>query len=226
MSRASCGTNTMDGGEEVCASLRLWSLPSSTAQHCSTCWGISLQQITLLTHGPGTPSPPPPLLHTRHQSSIPKEGQLCKRLEKKRLIKFPWPPFPTTSFRSKAQRQVPICKAAPGNTWPPAQHNERETGCEKGFSSSNSENVSLPDSLINPSLCAAHPFSSPTSKPKPVWLEFYLPHVQFLLSDQPFWTGNFTMRGNIPCCPGACVSNTKIITLAIKKLINYKVCAT
>lgn len=82
----------------------------------STCSVISTQQITLRSHEV-------PQASLTHQASKPNfQGKLTlqKAGEKGRLIKFPWPPFLTTSFRSEAQRQVPICKAAPGNTWPVA----------------------------------------------------------------------------------------------------------
>lgn len=156
------------------------------------------------------------------QASKPSsQGKLTlQRVEEKGtgLLNFPGllPPLlprPPTSSRPKAQRQVPV--------W----HNEKGDRMWERHLKFQQRECS-PDSLINPSLLSEHPSSSPTSKHKPVWLEFYLPHVPFLPSDQPFWTGNFIIKGNIPCCPRACVSNTKRSTLAIKKLINDKVCTT
>lgn len=178
----------------------------------STCSDISRQHITSselwgVSHTPGI------------KAQFPRKANFAKGWRKRhRLIKFSWspPPIlprPPTSSRPKAQRQVPVWHNEKGDRmW------ERHLKFQRWECS--------PDSLINPSLLSEHPSSRPTSKHKPVWLEFYLPHVPFLPSDQPFWTGNFIIKGNIPCCPRACVSNTKRSTLAIKKLINDKVCTT
>lgn len=115
-------------GEEVCVSLPLLvpDLPTAqhllshlhTANHSPESWGASS-----LSHTPGI------------KAQFPRKANFAEGWRKRhRLIKFPWPPFLTTSFRSEAQRQVPICKAAPGNTWPVAPTQwKRKQAVKKAF---------------------------------------------------------------------------------------------
>lgn len=110
--------------------------------------------------------------------------------QRHRLVHFPGLPFSTTSFRSRHKGKCWFVGCLLRQHLTCCSHTSDRGRTWGGFSGSNSENV--------PQI---HPFSCPTSKHKPVWLECYLPHVQFLLSRHPFWTGNLIFnnkKGNIP----------------------------
>lgn len=92
-------------GQEVCVSLPplgpVWAPPCSK----------SLSGV----RGAPRPSHTPGI-----KAQFPRRANVAKG-GRKGLLKFPrLPSFLTTFFRSKAQRQVPICKAASGNMGPAA----------------------------------------------------------------------------------------------------------
>lgn len=158
---------TLPAGSQARGDKGVWvSLPLPAANHPPESRGVPG-----LSHTPGI------------KAQFPRMANFAKGWWKT-LLTFPQPSFPTTFFRSKVQKQVPICQAASGNTWPmtPAQWKGKQA-VKKAFKVPRVRMLLSPDSLIKPSFHSEYPFSSPLSQHKPAWLEISLPHVGFLLSD-------------------------------------------
>lgn len=152
----------------------------------------------------------------RHQN--PAFLETLKPTGKVRLIRFPWPPLFDHSFQVLVTKPAQICWAGLRQSptcW--AHTMEKAGSVSKGLlGSEGEENVSLPDSWINPLLCE-HPFPSTTW----VWTcrrEFYLPPRKTFTR----WSSRADYKQLCSkVLSAACVSNVEIMTLAIKKLINY-----
>lgn len=206
-------TNCSTKGRDNCGQKGCVSIPHpipllflSPAPVQVTPWSKSFWVRTLASLAPQASKP-----------SLHGEVILQRARGKGRLIQFPGLLSPTTPSRSPAQRQVPIRRAALGNPWPVAPTQWKlKAGCSNGLLSSKGENVSLSDSLRNPLVCGEHPFSSPTSKPKPVWLELYL--YNFYEVIKPFWTSSSAIKRNTLCCSTAC--DSKFWPLKINKSCN------
>lgn len=109
----------------------------------------------------------------RHQNPIFLET--LKPTGNVRLIQFPWPLLLDHSFQVLVTKSVQICWACLRQSLTCWAHTMEKAGSmSKGLlGSEGEENVSLPDSWTNPSLCE-HPFPS-TTWVWTCWLEFYLP---------------------------------------------------
>lgn len=144
------------------------------------------------------------------ESSLPGDFKIYRKSQvySVSLASSPWPLLPGLSHKASANllgrlRQFLTC-------W--AHTMEKAGSMSKGLLGSEGEVNSLPDSWINPSLCE-HPFPS-TTWVWTCWLEFYLPPCKTFTRGSSRADYKQLCSRDRPC-------NVEIMTLAIKKLINY-----